>query len=123
MNCKQARDVLCLIPLDERSRLEEAHERYMYFTGVHTDRPMVDHVEQDRAAFPHLLEFTSEGLPNLSDERCADFMVAITGLPRDWCLAWEEIAFVETHGEQFVGRQVRLRQSRETEANCARRTL
>lgn len=112
MNFEQARDVLRLVPSDERFRLEEAHERYMHFAGVYTDRPAVDRVEQDRAAFPHLLEFTSEGLPRLSDERCADFMAAITGLPRDWCLAWDEVAFVETHGEQFVDRQIRLRQNR-----------
>jgi hypothetical protein len=106
MNYEQARKVLGPIPPQERSRLADAHERYMYFAGAFTDRPNVDRIAEDREAFPHLLlAFTDDGRPSLSDELCADFMVAITGLPRDWCIAWDEIEFVDAHGENCIAKQ------------------
>src|SRR5712691_4919148 len=77
--------VVKAIPKDKQAVLATAHERYMYFTGVYTDRPEIDHLAEDRATFPHLLKFAADGRPSLSDERCAAFMAAVTGLPREWC--------------------------------------
>lgn len=112
METSQARQLAALIPKDQQAVLEAAHERYMYFTGVYTDRPEVDRIAEDRAAFPHLLVFTEDGRPSLSDERCAEFMAAVTGLPRDWCLAWDEIEFVNEHGEDFFEKQRRRQESK-----------
>lgn len=99
MDISQARQLAATIPQDQQAVLATAHERYMYFTGVYTDKPEVDHIAEDRAAFPHLLVFTDDGRPSLSDERCAEFMAAVTGLSQGWCLAWEAIEFVNEHGE------------------------
>lgn len=107
MDIQQARQIVATIPETHRTILSDAHDRYMYFTGVYTDRPAVDHIAEDRSVFPHLLAFTDDGRPSLSDERCAEFMAAITGLPRDLCLAWDENEFIETHGENIYAKQNR----------------
>ncbi len=107
MDIAQARQLAANIPEHQRAALAAAHERYMYFTGVYADTATVDQIAQDRAAFPHLLKFTADGRPSLSDERCAEFIAAVTGLPREWCLAWEEIEFVNEHGEGFFEKQLR----------------
>lgn len=112
MEISQARQLATLIPQDQQAVLAAAHERYMYFTGVYTDHPEVDRIAEDRAAFPHLLVFTDDGRPSLSDERCAEFMAVVTGLPRDWCLAWDEIEFVNEHGEDFFEKQRRRQESK-----------
>lgn len=111
MEIAQARQLALIIPEHQRDALAAAHERYMYFTGVYTDRPAVDHIAEDRSAFPHLLKFTAGGRPSLSDERCAEFMAAVTGLPRDWCEAWEEVEFVSEHGEGYIEKQRRRQES------------
>ena len=111
MDIAQARQLAASIREDQRATLAAAHERYMYFAGVYTDRPAVNHIAEDRAAFTHLLMFTADGRPSLSDERCAEFMTAITGLPREWCLAWDEIEFVKEHGEGFFEKQRRRQES------------
>jgi hypothetical protein len=91
------------IDRDTSALLAKAHERYMYFAGVFIDRPDVDRIARDRATYAHLLRFTDDGRPSVSDERCADFMMATTGLSRELCLAWDEADFVATHGDGFVG--------------------
>ncbi len=83
----------------------------MYFVGVYTDQPVVDHRVEDRAAFAHLLVFTGDGRPSLSDERCAEFMSAVTGLPREWCAAWKETHLVREHGEGLFDRLRRRQES------------
>ncbi len=102
---------------EEPAAVLAAHERYMYFTGGYTDRPEVDRIAEDRAAFPHLLVFTEDGRPSLSDERCAEFMASVTGLPHERCLVWDEIEFVNEHGEDFFEKQ-RQRQESERLANA-----
>lgn len=52
---------------EDRDALAAANDRYMYFVGVYTDHPVVDHRSEDRAAFAHLLVFTDDGRPSLSD--------------------------------------------------------
>jgi hypothetical protein len=83
----------------------------MYFTGVYTDAPAIDQIAQDRAAYAHLLVFAADGRPSLSDERCAEFMAAVAGLPREWCLAWDLVEFAKEHGEDFVEKQLRRQES------------
>lgn len=100
MEIVQARQLVGTIAKDHQAALAAAHDRYMYFAGAYTDRPPVDNVAGDRSAFPHLLVFTADGRPSLSDERCAEFMSAVTGLPREWCLAWDEIEFVTSIGRK-----------------------
>ena len=105
MNIKQARRIVAEMREDQHAVLSEAHDRYMYFAGVYTDRLNVARIAADRARFPHLLTFTQDGRSSLSDERCAEFMSAITGLPRDWCAAWDEVEFANPHGENFIDKQ------------------
>lgn len=112
MEIAQARQLVVNIPEYQQAELAAAHERYMYFTGVYTGAPAIDHIAKDRAAFAHLLVFSADGRPSLSDERCAEFMAAVTGLPREWCFAWDEIEFVKEHGEGFFEKQVRRQESK-----------
>lgn len=108
MDITQARRIVQTIPADAQAVLSAAHDRYMHFAGVYTgDDVPAAVVAQDLIRFPHLLVFAGCGRPSLSGERCADFMVAITGLPRDWCLAWDEFQFVQEHGEDFAEKQLR----------------
>lgn len=116
MDIQQARQIVVAIPEAQQAILADAHDRYMYFTGVYTDRPTIDHIAEDRVAFRHLLVFTDDGRPSLSDERCAEFMAAITGLPRDLCLAWDENEFIETHGEDIYAEQDRKKHIVDVEA-------
>ena len=122
MDIAQARQLAATIPQEQQAILAAAHERYMYFTGVYTDRPTVDHIAEDRAAFAHLLMFAADGRPSLSDERCAEFMAAVTGLPRDWCDAWEEVEFLREHGEGFYEKRRRLHASNLLEAQHREQT-
>ena len=122
MEIAQARQLAATIPSASAAALAAAHERYMYFTGVYTDTPAVDHIARDRAAFAPLLKFTGDGRPSLSDERCAEFMVAVTGLPRDWCDAWEEVEFLREHGEGFWEKRRRLQASNLLEAQYREQT-
>lgn len=108
MDSTQARRIVQTIPADAQAVLSAAHDRYMHFAGVSTgDDVPAAVIAADLIRFAHLLEFSECGRPSLSDVRCADFMEAITGLPRDWCLAWDEFRFVEEHGEDFVEKQRR----------------
>ncbi len=111
MDVRQAREIIAAVPGDKQAILAAAHDRYMCFCGVYAPEPKDDHVAEDRAAFPGLLAYTTDGRPSLSDERCADFMAAVSGLPREWCLAWDEVAFVEEHGEDFVEKRLKRQAS------------
>ncbi|TYC51429.1 hypothetical protein ETQ85_24395 [Zoogloea oleivorans] len=116
MDIQQARQIVVAVPEAQRAILADAHDRYMYFTGVYTDRPAINHIAEDRALFAHLLKFTDDGRPSLSDERCAEFMAAITGLPLDWCLSWDEVEFIETHGEDVYAKHDRQKHIVDVEA-------
>lgn len=108
MNIVHARQITGAVPEGQRVVLAAAHDRYMYFAGVYTDAGLsFEQIAEDRARFAHLLKVTEDGRPSLSDERCAEFMAAITGLPLDLCLAWDEVEFIETHGEDMYAKQDR----------------
>lgn len=122
MDLGQAREIIAAVPGGKQAILAAAHDRYMYFCGVYTDRPVDDHIAEDREAFPELLAYTADGRPSVSDERCADFMAAVSGLPREWCLAWDEVAFVEEHGEDFVEKQLKRQASERLAAEAEEMT-
>ncbi len=108
-----ARQLAESIPQDKQAVLAVAHERYMYFTGVYTDTHpefSAERINEDRARFTYLLKFTDDGRPSLSNERCAEFVAAVTGLPREWCLAWDEVEFIDAHGEDIYAKQDRKNQ-------------
>lgn len=98
MNIEIAQSILFGLTEDQREALESAHWRYMAFACVAQDESLQKQAEEDRDTYPHLLKFDLDGKPVTSDQRAADFMSAVTGLPRDWCLAWDEHDFYETHG-------------------------
>lgn len=111
MDTEKARDIVGGLSIRDQEVLRDAHSRYMHFTGVFSGDVSDQQIALDREAFPHLLKWDSEGRPSVSDERCADFMVALTGLPRETCLAWDEVDFVETHGEDFFETQLKRQES------------
>lgn len=106
MKMNEARAVLAALPEGSRRLRSAAHDRYMYFAGVYTDRAGATLATADRAAFGQLLQFTPDGRPSISDERCARFMAAFSGLPTHWCLAWEAMQFAGASvGAEDVGHQ------------------
>ena len=98
MNIETAQGTLATLTQDQLDTLENAHWRYMAFAGVVLHSDYVAQAIDDQKTFPDLLKFDANGKPVTSDQRAADFMVAVTGMPRDWCLAWDEHDFYETHG-------------------------
>jgi hypothetical protein len=111
METSEARKIVHGLSAADRVTLSSAHSRYMHFTGVYTGEVSADVIAEDRATFAHVLKWDDEGRPSLSDQRCADFMAAITGLARESCLAWDEVDFVDTHGEDFFEAQHKLQES------------
>lgn len=107
MEISLARQIVATIPPDKLSILAAAHERYMYFAGAYAadTNEEITRASEDRARFAHLLKFFENGLVIVSNERCAEFMANITGFPLEWCLAWDEVDFVETHGEDIDSQQ------------------
>jgi len=114
----RARKIIETVPSEKQSMLAAAHDRYMCFCGVYTSDPEDDHVAEDRAAFPHLLA-SVDGIPSLGEACCADFMMAISGLPREWCLAWGEMAFAARHGDDFWDKKLKRPESVRLEAGTA----
>lgn len=98
MNIEIAQSIVAALTDDQRGLLEAAHWRYMAFAGVIQDSEYQQQAKADREAYPHLLKFKADGEPSVSTERAADFMAAVTGLARDWCVTWDEHDFYETHG-------------------------
>lgn len=91
MNIQIAKGILASIPTDRRNALEAAHWRYMCFTGITSiDQASDDQAVIDRTNYPHLLKFTIDGQASLSNDRCAEFMSLVSGMPREWCAAWDE---------------------------------
>jgi hypothetical protein len=102
MDLSQAQAVISTLSHEQKEALETAHWRYMAFAGVMSDGEAADRqAVVDRQAFAHLLKYTEDGRPSLSDERAAEFMAAVSGLPRDWCMAWDHHDFYVTHGVSF----------------------
>lgn len=99
MNNDEARRIVSSIPAEQHRVLADAYSRYMHFTGVWCGDGFPEaQIEADRAAYPHLLQYGENGIPALSDKRCAEFMAAVSGLSVEWCLAWDAVEFENEHG-------------------------
>ncbi|WP_295998905.1 hypothetical protein [Rugamonas sp.] len=101
MNIEEAKQVMEGVPSWQRGALDTALERYKRFSGIYTMGELADELAADRATYPNLLKF-SDGMPVLNDERCVEFMVAVSGLPAAWCAAWNEIDFMDEHADQLA---------------------
>lgn len=84
---------------EQLSALDEAHWRYMSLIGIVSDVLPAEVVAGDVAKFPEMIKRGEDGLPIFKDADCDVFMVAITGLPLEFCKAWKDKDFYELHGE------------------------
>lgn len=96
MNIEEAKRIMEGVPRGQRGALDDALERYKRFSGIYTMDELAAELAEDRAKYPHLLKF-NDGMPVLSDDRCVEFMVAVSDLPTAWCAAWNEIDFMDEH--------------------------
>lgn len=96
MNIVEAKRIMEGVPRDQVGALDAALERYKRFSGIYTMDELAGELAADRAMFPRLLQF-NDGMPVLSDDRCVEFMVAVSGLRAAWCAAWNEIDFMDEH--------------------------
>jgi hypothetical protein len=77
-------DSLSDIQLDQ---LQAANLRYHNFLG-HGGKLDVQ-AESDRLAYAHLLTVSPSGEGRVSDESAVEFLMAVTGLPREVCIAYQ----------------------------------
>lgn len=98
MNIDEAKRIMEEVPRDQIGVLNAALERYKRFSGIYTMDELAAELAADRTTYPHLLKF-SDGMPVLSDDRCVEFMVAVSGLQAAWCAAWNEIDFMDEHAD------------------------
>lgn len=100
MKTADAKQIIATIPAEQHAVLADAYNRYMHFTGVWCGDGFPEaQIQADRAAYPNLLKHSENGIPALSDERCAAFMATVSGLPVEWCLAWDAVEFENEHGD------------------------
>ncbi len=67
-------------------QLEAANLRYHRFLGHCGD--LDAQADSDRVAYRHLLTLSPLGEGCLSDEKSVEFLMAVTGLPREVCAAY-----------------------------------
>lgn len=97
MKIEAAGNIIVSLTQEQRDTLEASHWRYMAFAGVALDDEFQQQAMKDRQTYAHLLKHDETGTVSVSSERAADFMAAVTGLEREWCLAWDACDFFE-HG-------------------------
>lgn len=68
--------------------LQAANLRYHNFLGH--GGALDEQALQDRAMYPHLLTFSPAGEGCVSDEKSIEFLMAVTGLPREFCVVYDE---------------------------------
>lgn len=83
---------------DQRDLLENSHCRYMAFAYVIHNDAYASQAAEDRKSYAHLLKFNEDDLPAVLVQRASEFMAAVSGLPVEWCRAWDAYDFYETHG-------------------------
>jgi len=95
-----AKEILALLDQDALRLLETIHERYFYFAGMmpFADDACREQAEKDRIEFSEFLVKTQSGGPQIDNEHIATFMNNVSGLPLEWCQAWDEVDFSVTHG-------------------------
>ena len=109
MELTEAKTILDDVSEKDKVRLDEALERYHCFAlDVCINDEERARAAEDRVTFAHLLKVNPDGRPVLSDGAAAEFMSNVSGLPCEWCLAWDEYAFCELHGENYIEKQERL---------------
>lgn len=69
--------------LDE---LEAANLRYLGFLGLRGS--LDEQAESDRVAYGHLLTFSASGEGCVSEGHELEFLIAVTGFPREVCQAY-----------------------------------
>lgn len=108
MNYLDALEQLQLLDVEQLTRLEQAHWRYLAFMGI----CVIDdaHDQQailDRQHYPQWYTRNDTGVAHVTDDSVAGFMSAISGLPPESCLAWYEVDFCHTHGKDYRERLAR----------------
>lgn len=68
-------------------QLQAANARYHRFLG-HSGK-LDAQAELDRVAYEHLLTLSPSGEGCVSDEKSVEFLMAVTGLPREICAAYQ----------------------------------
>lgn len=96
MSIENALAIIDELTQEQRAALEKAQWRYLAFAHAMLEDEHETQAEEDRKAYPELLEFNGDGLPTVSGKKAADFMAAVTGMPRSWCEAWDTHDFYET---------------------------
>ena len=67
--------------------LQAANLRYHNFLGHAGD--LDEQARQDRAMYPHLFTTSPSGNGCVSDEKSVEFLMAVTGLPREVCAVYQ----------------------------------
>lgn len=98
MEIEIAEKIVAGVTPAQRDALEAAHWRYMAFAGIVLDDAFQEQAAADREAYPYLLKHDAAGQPVVSGDRAAEFMAIVTGFEREWCVAWDEWDFYQTHG-------------------------
>lgn len=96
MDMETALTIVNALTQEQRAMLEKAQWRYLAFSHAMLEAEHDEQAKEDRKAFPEFLEFNTDGLPTVSGKNAADFMAAVTGMPRNWCEAWDTHDFYET---------------------------
>lgn len=76
------------IPSELKSKLDEAYLRYEHFIGI-TSRVFAPwEIEEERKKYAYLLLPEREGLPVFGEEECVEYMHAVSGVSKIWCLIY-----------------------------------
>jgi hypothetical protein len=98
MLIETAQSILATLTQGQRDTLERSYLRYLAFACVNLDDEYAIQAEADRDTFSHLLKFSENQQPVVSQQRAAEFMTEVCGFPIEWCRAWDACDFYETHG-------------------------
>lgn len=102
MHDLEALEQLQLLDVEQLSRLEHAHWRYLGFMGLCAmDEAHAQQALRDRQCYPQWYTHTNTGMPRVTDEGVAGFMSAIAGCPPEVCLAWYEVDFCHIQGKDY----------------------
>lgn len=108
MNDLEALEQLQLLDIAQLTLLEQAHWRYVAFMGICCPDDAYQHQAiLDRQTYPQWYTHTDTGKPHVTDDGVVGFMSAVSTLPPEVCLAWYEVDFCLTHGEDYRERLAR----------------
>ncbi|ENI5712750.1 hypothetical protein WH06_23260 [Aeromonas salmonicida subsp. salmonicida] len=102
MNYLEALEQLQLLDIEQLTLLEQAHWRYVAFMGICCPDDAYQHQAiLDRQTYPQWHTHTDTGHPCITDEEVAGFMSAVSHIPPEVCLAWNEVDFCQTFGTHY----------------------